>query len=70
MEKIIILKGKSRHGKNRVNQFGREWVLKKTTSWGTMVLSPKDNVDLDTRQVKIFGDKNFSWEQEKGITNV
>ena len=65
----IILKGKSRHGKNRINQHGNNWFVKEVRG-GWMLLEsefktegPKDNKGLDWRWVSLQNDTNFFVEK-------
>ena len=67
----VMLKGKTRHGKNRINQHGDIWVVENTGTFGgqpAMFLrslhkteGPKDNKDFDTRWILVKKDKDFDW---------
>ena len=65
----IILKGKTRHGKNRIQQHGMLWFVKEVRG-GWMLLEsefktegPKDNKGLDWRWVALQNDTNFFVEK-------
>ena len=69
--KWVLLKGKTRHGKNRINQHGDMWVIEKVSTFQgqpAMFLrsknkteGPKDNKGFDTRLVVLRDDPNFLW---------
>ena len=65
----ITLKGKTRHGKNRVNQHGVNWFVKEVRG-GRMLLEsefktegPKDNKGFDWRWIELQNDSNFFVEK-------
>ena len=65
----ILLKGKTRHGKNRINQHGAFWVVKEVSKFrGQHAVSlssenktegPKNNKGFDSRWVLLENDPNF-----------
>tara|TARA_R100000808_G_scaffold25055_2_gene61021 strand:- start:6238 stop:6462 length:225 start_codon:yes stop_codon:yes gene_type:complete len=61
----IKLKGKTRHGKNRVHQHGDRWLVEEIRS-GTMMLrsefkteGPRGHRGFDGRWIKLNDDPNF-----------
>lgn len=68
----VILKGKTRHGKNRIQQHGMEWVVKSVSTFqgqpamnlcsANKTEGPKGNKGLDGRWVLLKNDNNFEWE--------
>lgn len=70
----ITLTGKTRHGKNRINQHGNKWLVMKIGKFqGQPALAlrsfdktegPKDNKGFDSRWVLIQEDPNFAITQE------
>ena len=73
----IVLKGKTRHGKNRIQQHGMEWVVKEIgTFHGHQAMSlrsqhktegPKHNKGFDSRWVLLKEDPNFLWFSKKDL---
>ena len=69
--KWVLLKGKTRHGKNRINQHGDMWMIEKVSTFQgqpAMFLRSKnkteglkDNKGFDTRWVVLRDDPNFLW---------
>ena len=67
--KMVVLKGKTRHGKNRVQQHGMEWIIEKVANFQgqpAMFLRSKnetfklgDKMTHDTRWVVLRDDPNF-----------
>ena len=67
--KMIVLKGKTRHGKNRVQQHGMEWLIENVANFQgqpAMFLRSKnetfklgDTMIHDTRWVLLRDDPNF-----------
>ena len=67
--KMIVLKGKTRHGKNRVQQHGMEWIIQSVANFQgqpAMFLRSKsktfklgEHMIHDTRWVKLRDDPNF-----------
>ena len=65
----VLLKGKTRHGKNRIQQHGMEWLIENVSTFQgqpAMLLrsknkteGPKDNKGFDTRWVILRDDPNF-----------
>ena len=65
----VMLKGKTRHGKNRINQHGDIWIVENKGKFGgqpAMFLRSlhkteglKDNKGFDTRWVLLKDDQNF-----------
>ena len=65
----ILLKGKTRHGKNRIHQHGDFWIVKNVSRFrgqpAIVVQSdhktegPKDNKGFDSRWVLLQNDPNF-----------
>ena len=65
----VLLKGKTRHGKNRINQHGEEWVIETVGKFrGQPALNlhslsktegPKHNKQHDLRWVLLQDDPNF-----------
>jgi hypothetical protein len=62
---IIVLKGISKHGKDRINQYGDKWIVRSVT--GSVMFSDKSGLWLglmsidgrDFRWVRETEDKNF-----------
>ena len=71
VSKWVLLKGKTRHGKNRINQHGDMWVIERVEVFQgqpAMMLrsnnkteGPKDNKGFDSRWVLLRDDPNFLW---------
>ena len=69
--KWVLLKGKTRHGKNRINQHGDMWLIESVANFQgqpAMLLrsenkteGPKDNKWFDSRWVLLRDDPNFLW---------
>ena len=69
--KWVLLKGKTRHGKNRINQHGDMWTIESVEVFQgqpAMMLrsknkteGPKDNKGFDSRWVLLRDDLNFLW---------
>ncbi len=69
--KWVLLKGKTRHGKNRIQQHGMEWVVEKVSTFQgqpAMMLRSKnetfklgDKMMHDSRWVLLRDDPNFLW---------
>lgn len=63
----VTLKGKTRHGKNRINQHGERWMIIELRNGKMLVESsektegPKDNKGFDWRWVDLHDDPNFTW---------
>lgn len=70
-EAWITLKGITRHGKNRINQHGDQWLVKEVRG-GSMLLQsehktegPRDNKGFDGRWVELQNDPNFEWSSNE-----
>ena len=70
----IKLKGKTRHGKNRVHEHGPNWLIEEVRQ-GAMMLRSENNTFKagtfgpwvpDGRWVELSNDKNFEWEKIDG----
>ena len=65
--KWVLLKGKTRHGKNRINQHGDMWVIESVATFQgqpAMMLRSKNKTDkggFDGRWVLLRDDPNFLW---------
>ena len=65
--KWVLLKGKTRHGKNRINQHGDMWLIEKVSTFQgqpSMLLRSEnktDKGDFDGRWVLLRDDPNFLW---------
>ena len=65
--KWVLLKGKTRHGKNRINQHGDMWMIEKVSTFQgqpAMFLRSKNKTDkggFDSRWVLLRDDPNFLW---------
>ena len=65
--KWVLLKGKTRHGKNRINQHGDMWVIENVSTFQgqpAMMLRSKNKTDkggFDSRWVLLRDDPNFLW---------
>ena len=69
--KWVLLKGKTRHGKNRINQHGDMRMIESVANFQgqpAMLLrsenkteGPKDNKGFDSRWVLLRDDPNFLW---------
>lgn len=64
---LVTLVGKTRHGKNRINQHGSKWEVIELRN-GKMLLEsenetegPRDNKGRDWRWVDLHDDKDFTW---------
>ena len=65
----ILLKGKTRHGKNRIHQHGDFWIVKNVSRFrGQPAIAvqsehktegPKDNKGFDSRWILLQNDPNF-----------
>ena len=65
----VVLKGKTRHGKNRINQHGDMWMIESVSTFqGQPAMhlrsenkteGPKDNKGFDSRWVILRDDPNF-----------
>lgn len=67
----IILTGKTRHGKNRIQQHGKLWIIEEVRG-GKMLLrsehkteGPMHNKGFDGRWVSLRDDPNFKWWPQK-----
>lgn len=59
----VILEGKTRHGKNRINQHGNRWNIIELRQ-GRMLLESENKTDKgghDWRWVDLHDDSNFTW---------
>lgn len=71
----VTLTGKTRHGKNRINQHGNPWLVVSTGRFqGQPAMQlrsfdqtegPKHNKGFDGRWVLINNDPNFNWRQNE-----
>jgi hypothetical protein len=69
--KWVLLKGKTRHGKNRINQHGDMWLIENVQVFQgqpAMMLrsknkteGSKENKGFDNRWVLLRDDPNFLW---------
>ena len=65
--KWVLLKGKTRHGKNRINQHGNMWVIESVSTFQgqpAMMLRSENKTDkggFDGRWVLLRDDPNFLW---------
>ena len=69
--KWVLLKGKTRHGKNRINQHGNMWLIESVATFqgqpAMMLRSENETFKLgdemihDTRWVTLRDDPNFLW---------
>ena len=65
--KWVLLKGKTRHGKNRINQHGDMWVIESVSTFQgqpAMMLRSENKTDkggFDGRWVLLRDDPNFLW---------
>lgn len=61
--KVITLEGKSKKGKERVKQYGSEWVIEKEESSKLLVQSvltnPNMRIERDLRWIMKTDDPNF-----------
>ena len=63
----VLLKGKTRHGKNRINQHGDMWLIEEVANFQgqpSMLLRSKNKTDkdmFDGRWVLLRDDPNFLW---------
>lgn len=59
----VTLKGKTRHGKNRINQHGERWMIIELRNGKMLVESAAetDKGGFDWRWVDLHDDKNFTW---------
>ena len=59
---MITLKGKSRHGKNRINQHGKLWIVQDVRNFDILLRSKdktfRDNT-FDIRTVNTLNDPDF-----------
>lgn len=59
----VTLKGKTRHGKNRINQHGERWMIIELRN-GKMLIESAAKTDkggFDWRWVDLHDDQNFTW---------
>ena len=67
--KWVILKGKTRHGKNRINQHGSTWMIEGISTFQgqpAMHLRSENKTDkggFDGRWVHLKDDKDFEWSK-------
>ena len=65
--KWVLLKGKTRHGKNRINQHGDMWLIESVANFQgqpAMLLHSENKTDkgeFDSRWVLLRDDPNFLW---------
>ena len=65
---LVRLQGKSKHGKNRIQQHGDVWIVVEHGRFGgqpAMMLCSMENTDRgrpDGRWVQVRDDKDFDWE--------
>ena len=65
--KWVLLKGKTRHGKNRINQHGNMWLIESVANFQgqpSMLLRSENKTDkggFDGRWVLLRDDPNFLW---------
>ncbi len=65
--KWVLLKGKTRHGKNRINQHGDMWLIESVANFQgqpAMLLRSENKTDkgeFDSRWVLLRDDPNFLW---------
>jgi hypothetical protein len=65
----VILTGKTRHGKNRIQQHGSEWIVEEVRGAKMMLRSlektegPQSNKRFDGRWVSLQDDPNFDWSE-------
>ena len=65
---LVRLTGKSKHGKNRIQQHGDKWIVVEHGRFGgqaAMMLASMERTDRgrpDGRWVHIRDDKDFDWE--------
>lgn len=74
MEKVLLT-GKSRHGKNRINQHGKLWFVQDIGTFrGSPAMhlrsefkteGPKDKKGFDSRWVLLQNDPNFVIEEQR-----
>lgn len=70
--KTVLLSGKTRHGKNRIQQHGKEWFVERIGRFGgepAMLLRSSqktDKGDFDGRWVLLNDDGDFAWEEING----
>ena len=59
----VTLKGKTRHGKNRINQHGERWMIIELRNGKMLVESAAetDKGGFDWRWVDLHDDQNFTW---------
>ena len=63
----VLLRGKTRHGKNRIHQHGNLWFVEEVRGSKIMLRSehktegPKHNKGFDGRWVELQNDPNFEW---------
>ena len=64
-----VLKGKTRHGKNRINQHGSTWMIEGVSTFQgqpAMHLRSENKTDkggFDGRWVHLKDDKDFEWSK-------
>ena len=67
MDKVNLV-GITRHGKNRIQQHGSEWIVEEIRGTKMMLRSlnktegPMTNKRFDGRWVSLKDDPNFKWE--------
>ena len=65
----ITMTGKTRHGKNRIQQHGMKWLIMKVATFQgqpAMALRSFDRTDrgdFDSRWVHLKDDKDFEWSK-------
>lgn len=65
----VKLVGKTRHGKNRINQHGDMWFVEEVRGDKMLLRSerktegPKHNKVFDGRWVQLKDDQNFEWSE-------
>ena len=66
----IVLVGKTRHGKNRIQQHGMLWFVKEVRGNRMLLESefktegPRDNKGFDWRWIEMRNDPNFTWAKK------
>jgi hypothetical protein len=59
MERIVTLKAKSNHGRNRIHVWGDQWVVTWENQWRIMCHSLHDLEHESTRNVNKISDPDF-----------
>jgi hypothetical protein len=63
----VVLTGKTRHGKNRIQQHGKLWFVQEVRGGKIHLRSehktdgPMHNKDFDGRWIELQNDPNFEW---------